>query len=193
MSWLPAGLGGLSDQPAFKVAFEAASAADAVARLVARVDDWAAGLADGKRVDRQQRIRWLTDATRYLVRPGERSGPWRVEVLKPPVDETVEYRTPDRIHIEYSGGQELTLAVLLYCTLAKVRARNRSGRSRPPGVLIIDNPFGRVVDPALIKMQQCLAARCPVCTICATGLDDPSILNVFEGDTGRVLWLREPP
>jgi hypothetical protein len=189
-SRLPAGLGGLSDQPAFKITFEAASAADSRARLVARVDDWAAGLADGKRVDRQQRIRWLTEATRDLVRPGERSGPWRVEVLKPPVDETVEYRSPDRIHVEYSGGQELTLAVLLYCTLAKVRARNRSGRSRPPGVLIIDNPFGRASNPALIKMQQGLAAASGVQLICATGLDDPSILSAFEGDSGRVLRLR---
>jgi hypothetical protein len=189
-SRLPDGLGGLTGHPAFKISFERAPEAEAEARLLARVDEWAVGLADGRRVDRAQRVRWLTDATRDLVRVRDRSGAWRVEVLKPPVDETVEYRSPDRVRVEYSGGQELTLAVLLYCTLARVRANHRSGRPRPPGPLLIDNPFGRASNPALIRMQQSLAAAAGVQLVCATGLDDPAVLHAFDGDSGRVLRLR---
>lgn len=80
-------------------------------------------------------------------------------VLKPVVDETVEYRTPTGLQVELSGGQELTLAVLLYCTLSQVRAQNRTSGARPAGVLLLDNPFGRASNAALIRMQQGLTAR----------------------------------
>lgn len=192
-SKLPQSLGGdLAGQPAFKILFDKLSDTEARGRLIARVDDWATRLvADGKTrsLSRDERVRWLAEAVRDTVKSGQ-SGAWRVTVLKPPVDGTVEYRTPDRVAKEYSGGQELTLAVLLYCTLAAVRAKHRTGGARPPGVLLIDNPFGRASNPALIRMQQLLAIQSGVQLVCATGLDDPGVLSAFEGDTGRVVRLR---
>lgn len=191
-SKLPAGFGDLSGQPAFKIDFEAAADVEARGHLATRVDDWARALgADPKAAASPvKRVIWLTDALRDTLRSGPRSGPWRVHVLKPPADLTLAYRTPDRIPIEYSGGQELTLAVLLYCALAAVRAQNRTSGERPPGTLIIDNPFGRASNPALIRIQQALAAEAGLQLVCATGIDDPNVLASFEGDAGRVIRLR---
>ncbi|HUY21569.1 MAG TPA: hypothetical protein VMV22_04435 [Acidimicrobiales bacterium] len=187
-SQMPEGLGELSGKPAFRIDFDRAPAPDVHGKLAARVDEWAQYLAaDPKR--RPEPTRWLADALRDTVRSGAGGG-WRVQVLKPSVDFALAYRSPDRIEREYSGGQELTLAVLLYCTLARVRAQNRTSRARPPGVLIADNPFGAASNPALIRMQQALAARAGIQLVCATGLDDPAVLTSFEGPRARVLRLR---
>nr|WP_205446903.1 hypothetical protein [Candidatus Frankia alpina] len=44
----------------------------------------------------------------------------------------------------FSGGQQLTAAIILYCTMAALRANDR-GQLRAPhaGVLFLDNPIGR--------------------------------------------------
>ena len=192
LSKLPAGFGDLSGQAAFKIEFDTASDSEARGRLATRIDDWARALAaDPKAATTPtKRVAWLTEALRDTLRSGPRSGPWRVQVLKPPTDFSLAYRTPDRIPIEYSGGQELTLAVLLYCALAAVRAQNRTSGERPPGALIIDNPFGRASNPTLIRIQQALAAEAGLQLVCATGIDDPNVLASFEGDAGRVVRLR---
>jgi len=192
-SKLPAGVGGdLAGQPAFKIHFDKLPDAEARVRLTIRVDEWAQRLSrEGgvRSLNRDQRVRLLAEAVKDTVKHSQ-TGAWRVRVLKPPVDGRVEYRAPDRVGTEYSGGQELTLAVLLYCTLAAVRAKHRTGGSRPPGVLLIDNPFGRASNAALIRMQQMLALQSGVQLVCATGLDDPGILAAFEGDSGKVIRLR---
>lgn len=191
-SRLPDGLDEMSGHAAFKIDFEKAPPAEARAKLAARVDRWAVALAnDPKAVGRgEQRWTWLADAARDLVVERPRAGAWSVQVLKPVIDGTVEYRTPDRIEIEFSGGQELTLAVLLYCTLSQVRAQNRTGGARPPGVLLLDNPFGKASNATLIRIQQALATRAGLQLICATALADPSVKTAFDGDDGRVLELR---
>lgn len=191
-SVLPDGLGGLSGQPAFKIGFDPRPVDEARGLLAERVDTWARELAASSdaRVRADDRIRWLTEALADTVRDRPQAGRFKVEVLKPNIDGQVQYRTPDRIGTEYSGGQELTLAVMLYCTLAAVRAAHRTSGARPPGVLILDNPFGAASNPALIAMQQALAARSGVQLICATGLDDPAVKHSFDGDGGVVISLR---
>src|SRR5439155_12310967 len=158
----------------------------------ARVDRWAEELAaDPKRAGRgDQRYRWLADATKDLVIERPRAGSWSVQVLKPVIDGAVEYRTPDRIEIEFSGGQELTLAVLLYCTLSQVRAQNRTTGARPAGVLLLDNPFGRASNAALIRMQQALAARARHQRLGATAVPDGSDKTAFEGNDSIIPDLR---
>lgn len=191
-SRLPDQMGDLSRQPAFKIDFDKAPPGEARGRLAARVDRWAGELAaDPKKAGRgDQRFRWLADATKDLVVDRPRAGSWSVQVLKPVVDGTVEYRSPDRVQVEFSGGQELTLAVLLYCTLSQVRAQNRTSGARPAGVLLLDNPFGRASNAALIRMQQGLAARAGLQLICATGLSDASVKTAFEGVESCILELR---
>lgn len=191
-SRLPEGLGGISGHPAFKIDFDKAPPAEARGKLAVRVDDWAAQLAtDPKRGGRgDQRFRWIADATRDLVVDRPRAGAFNVAVLKPVIDGTVEYRAPERIEVEFSGGQELTLAVLLYCTLSQVRAQNRHSGARPAGVLLLDNPFGAASNAALIRMQQALAASAGLQLVCATGLSDASVKTGFEGDENCILELR---
>jgi hypothetical protein len=191
-SRLPEHMGELSRQAAFKIDFDKAPPGEARGRLAARVDRWAGELAgDPKRAGRgDQRFRWLADATKDLVVERPRAGSWTVQVLKPVIDGTVEYRSPDRVQVEFSGGQELTLAVLLYCTLSQVRANNRTSGARPAGVLLLDNPFGRASNAALIRMQQGLASRAGLQLICATGLSDASVKTAFEGPESCILELR---
>ncbi len=190
-STLPPEAGALAGNPAVRVEFTTLSELDARARLAQLVDEWATKLASttGRGLDAKARVVWLCDALRRTVKGRADGSAWRVEVLKPTVDSTVSYRTPDRIR-EFSGGQELTLAILVYVTLAGVRAANRSAGQRPPIPLLSDNPFGKASNEALIRLQHALAAAAGVQLVCASGLEDPSVLTAFEGPGAVVVRLR---
>jgi hypothetical protein len=100
------------------------------------------------------------------------------------------YCPPDRIPHEFSGGQELTLAVLVYCALSGVRSAHRPGGARPPGTLILDNPFGSASAENLIAMQQGLAAHTGLQLVCATGLNDAGVDAAFTGTGSAIVKLR---
>ena len=170
----------------FKIEFDPLPEDQARAKLAARVDQW----ATAGPVEPTERTDRLAEALTDTVRHRERKGPWTIEVLKPSVDFTPVYRSPERIDIEFSGGQELTLAVLLYLTLSKVRAQNRASGERPPMPLVLDNPFGSASNPTLIEIQQALAARSDIQLVCATGIADPAVVTAFEGQEGRIVMLR---
>lgn len=191
-SQLPAGLGELTGQSAIKIRFEEAPDDVAGARLADRVDAWAIELADNpKRVSStENRTRWLADAVRDTVIDRSRSGAWTVEILKPRIDGRVMYCPPERIPDEFSGGQVLTLAVLVYCALSRVRAAHRTGGARPAGTLLLDNPFGAASAEALIKMQHWLAAHTGLQLVCATGLNDASVDKAFCGPGSVIVKLR---
>jgi hypothetical protein len=189
---IPAGFGELSGKPAFSIDFDKLDETEALARLATRVDTWAVQLAaDPKRATRTEQIdRWLAEAAKDLVKTNAGGASWRVKVLKPLLDNRVYYCAPDRIEKEYSGGQELTLAVLLYCCLAAVRSNHRTTGRRPAGALLLDNPFGKASNQQLIAMQQALAGKSGIQLICATGLNDPTVISAFEGPDARVIRLR---
>lgn len=189
---IPAGFGELSGKPAFNIDFDKLDETEALARLASRVDVWAVQLAaDPKRATRTEQVdRWLAEAAKDLVKVNAGGSSWRVKVLKPLLNNRVHYCSPDRIEKEYSGGQELTLAVLLYCCLAAVRSNHRTTGRRPPGALLLDNPFGKASNPQLIAMQQALAGKSGIQLICATGLNDPTVIAAFEGPDARVVRLR---
>lgn len=189
---IPAGFGELSGKPAFSIDFDKLDETEALSRLATRVDTWAVQLAaDPKRATRTEQIdRWLAEAAKDLVKVNASGASWRVKVLKPLLDNRVYYCAPDRIEKEYSGGQELTLAVLLYCCLAAVRSNHRTTGRRPAGALLLDNPFGKASNQQLIAMQQALAGKSGIQLICATGLNDPTVISAFEGADARVIRLR---
>lgn len=191
-SRLPDGLGDLAHKPAIKILFEDASDSESAARLARRVDTWAVELgSDPKRArSTDVRARWLADAVRDTVVDRTRAGAWSIEILKPSIDGHVIYCPPNRIPAEFSGGQVLTLAVLVYCALSRVRAAHRQGGIRPPGTLILDNPFGAASAEALIQMQHRLAAHSGVQLICATGLHDPAVDAAFTGPRSVIIKLR---
>jgi hypothetical protein len=191
-SRLPGGLGDLSHKPAIKILFVDAPDSEAAASLAQRVDAWALELDQNPKKARstEVRARWLADAVRDTVVNRARAGAWSIEILKPSIDGHVIYCPPDRIPVEFSGGQVLTLAVLVYCALSRVRAAHRQGGARPPGTLILDNPFGAASAEALIEMQHRLAAHSGVQLVCATGLHDPAVDAAFTGTGSVIVKLR---
>jgi len=192
-SRMPDGLGGdLPGSPAIKIRFEDAPDDEAAARLGERIDSWAMEItANPKRASSAEvRARWLADAVRDTVLDRMRAGPWSIEVLKPRIDGKVAYCPPERIPQEFSGGQVLTLAVLVYCALSGVRSAHRPGGARPPGTLILDNPFGTASAEALIAMQHRLAAHTGLQLVCATGLHDAGIAAAFTGLGSVIVKLR---
>lgn len=191
-SRLPDGLGGLSGQLAIKISFEAAAEDEAAGRLADRIDQWAQDIAaNAKRsISAETRIRWLADAVGATVIDRPRAGRFSIEVLKPTLDGQPQYCAPDRIPVEFSGGQVLTLAVLVYCSLSKVRSSRRASGPRPAGTLLLDNPFGAASAPPLIAMQHRLAARSGVQLICATGIHDPGVDAAFSGKGSVIVKLR---
>ena len=179
-STLPPRVFGAGGQPAITIDFKPLATEAANAGLTSVIDEWAAGGAplQGDAKTRQARLMQAVSAT---VERRPEAGRWSVKMLKPRIDGDVTYCPPERVTREYSGGQELTLAVLLYCTLAAVRADDRTGGDRPPGLLLLDNPFGAASSEQLINMQQELAAAADVQLFCLTALSEPSILNGFNG------------
>jgi hypothetical protein len=190
-SRLPDGLGEVSGQPALKISFDKADSADAAAALAARIDAWALDATSTRKTTTpKQRVKFLADAVGDTVVNRPRAGRYSVEVLKPQLDNRVTYCPANRIPKEFSGGQELTLAVLVFCALSKVRSQNRPGGTRPPGALILDNPFGRASAAPLIAMQHRLAAHAGVQLICATGIGDPVIDDSFATPGSVIIRLR---
>jgi len=101
----------------------------------------------------------------------------RVTLLKPEA-----LRRGDRVPVasmaNFSGGERLTTAVLLYCSLVRLRARRR-GRARRAvdgGVLVLDNPIGTCSNVALLQLQREVAAAMGVQLVYTTGVDDLAAL-----------------
>jgi len=179
-STIPSKVFGVGGQQAISIDFKPLPTEAANAGLTMVIDRWAAeGSSLG--ADTKTRQVRLMQALSATIEKRPQAGCWTVRMLKPRIDGDVTFCPPERITREYSGGQELTLAVLLYCTLAAVRADDRTGRDRPPGLLLLDNPFGAASSERLIQMQQELAAAADVQLFCLTALGEPSILNGFNG------------
>lgn len=191
-SRLPRGLGQISGQPALKIRFDDAVDDDVRARLGDRIDSWAVEIAENPRrtSSADTRVRWLADAVRDTVLDRSRAGAFSIEILKPRIDGQVMYCPPARIREEFSGGQVLTLAVLVYCALSRVRSSHRTGGARPPGTLLLDNPFGAASAETLIQMQHGLAAHSGIQLVCATGLNDANVDRAFTGAGSVIIKLR---
>ncbi len=80
----------------------------------------------------------------------------------------------------FSGGQLLTAAIILYCTMAWLRAGERGQAQRQhAGVLFLDNPIGRASAGYLLELQLTVAKKLGVQLVYTTGLFDLNALSVF--------------
>ncbi|NMO54536.1 hypothetical protein HH310_25555 [Actinoplanes sp. TBRC 11911] len=103
-----------------------------------------------------------------------------VEMLKPDAVLRTERVRVASISDVFSGGQLLTAAIILYCTMAALRANERGDTSRPhAGVLFLDNPIGRASAGYLLELQLAVAQTLGVQLIYTTGLFDTNALSVF--------------
>jgi hypothetical protein len=78
-----------------------------------------------------------------------------------------------------SGGEQLTSAILLYCTLAQVRARARGATRKGTGVLILDNPIGRASRARFLELQREVARTMGVQLVYTTGVNDYDALRAL--------------
>ena len=97
-------------------------------------------------------IKLVQQAVRRLAKP------IRVKVLNP--DPDLEQDAVDITDMaRFSGGEQLTSAILLYCSLAQLRARNRGIYRKPSSVLILDNPIGRASRVRFLELQRDAATQ----------------------------------
>jgi hypothetical protein len=134
----------------------------------------------GRRSTARDGLALLLEAVHAAVPKG-----FHVDVLKPDSilrDERVSIEEMSEV---FSGGQELTAAIILYCTLAALRANERGQlRSRHSGVLFLDNPIGKASATYLLDLQQSVARSLGVQLVYTTGLSDDRVLAAFP------LWIR---
>lgn len=114
----------------------------------------------------------IQQAVRRLARP------IRVKVLNP--DPDLKSQSVDIAEMtRFSGGERLTCAILLYCTLAQLRARHRGMSRSPSSVLLLDNPIGRASRPKFLELQRAVAKEMGVQLIYTTGVDDYGALHAL--------------
>lgn len=103
-----------------------------------------------------------------------------IQLIKPHALGTVQ-RYPVGALGSFSDGERLTASVLIYCTLAQLRARNRGQRGELPdaGALILDNPIGKCSHHGLIELQQQVAKALNVQLVYTTGIEDLGALASF--------------
>lgn len=107
----------------------------------------------------------IQSAVRRLARPV------RARVLNPdPNHQGQRLEIPELS--KFSGGERLTCAVLLYCTLAQLRAKRRGLHHKPSGVLLLDNPIGSASRVTFINLQLDVARAMGIQLIYTTGVND---------------------
>jgi hypothetical protein len=112
---------------------------------------------------------------------------FNVKVLKPNVAQRVEPWEATALG-KLSGGEKLTVNIMLYCTLAKLRAINRGGIASG-GILVLDNPIGHASRSDLIALQRQVAGAHQVQLFYVTGIEDPGAISQFP----NIIRMRNKP
>lgn len=168
-SRLPAKLGDWSGKQFLRIDFESPDSEEVLLERLGEVLD--STVSDGGNRDG---MTMLLRGVRAAAHPRG----FRVTVLKP---DTV--LRDDRVDVtamgEFSGGQRLTAAIALYCTLAAMRSASRGRRQPRAGVLFLDNPIGTASAEYLLDIQLKVAERVGVQLVYTTGVFDTNALSKF--------------
>jgi hypothetical protein len=174
-SKLPAGLGDWSGLEFLRISFTPPDDAALTERL-GQVIDEATVASVGKEPSKRDGLSLLLSGVRAALRPKG----VRVEMLKPDAVLRDERVRVAEIGDVFSGGQLLTAAIILYCTMAWLRAGERGQAQRQhAGVLFLDNPIGRASAGYLLELQLMVARKLGVQLVYTTGLFDLNALSVF--------------
>jgi len=174
-SKLPSGLGDWSGLEFLRISFASPDDEILAERLGQVIDDVALASV-GKDSGKRDGLSILLSAVRASLRPRG----VRVEILKPDAVLRDERVRVAEIGDVFSGGQLLTAAIILYCTMAWLRAGERGQTQRPhAGVLFLDNPIGRASAGYLLELQMNVAKKLGVQLVYTTGLVDLNALSVF--------------
>ncbi|AEW93111.1 MULTISPECIES: hypothetical protein [Streptomycetaceae] len=176
LSRLPDGLGEWSGQEFLRIRFDDPDQATLTERLGEVIDE-ATRAAVRKNSDlRRDGMTLLLRGVQAALEPRGVA----VEILKPDAVLRAERVPVGQMGDVFSGGQLLTAAIALYCTMAALRS-NDSGRDRQrhAGTLFLDNPIGRANATYLLELQRAVADALGVQLIYTTGLFDTTALAEF--------------
>ncbi|MFI5803862.1 hypothetical protein [Streptomyces sp. NPDC051561] len=176
LSQLPEGLGEWSGQEFLRIRFEEPDQATLVERLGEVVDE-ATRAAVKKNSDmRRDGMSLLLRGVQAALEPKGIA----VEILKPDAVLRAERVPVGQMGDVFSGGQLLTAAIALYCTMAALRSNDRGrDKHRHAGTLFLDNPIGRANATYLLELQRAVSDALGVQLLYTTGLFDTTALAEF--------------
>lgn len=103
-----------------------------------------------------------------------------VKILKPTPGGGTTMVPIERMAKEFSGGQDLTGSILLYCVMAILKQTDRARRrDAHGGTLFLDNPLGRANADYLMRLQFQIARAMNVQLICTTPLSEDRAIMHF--------------
>lgn len=176
LSRLPEGLGEWSGQEFLRIRFEDPDQSTLTERLGEVIDE-ATRSAVRKNSDlRRDGMSLLLRGVRAALLPRGVA----VEILKPDAVLRAERVPVGQMGDVFSGGQLLTAAIALYCTMAALRSNDRGrDRQKHAGTLFLDNPIGRANATYLLELQRAVADALGVQLLYTTGLFDTTALAEF--------------
>ncbi|WP_328556737.1 MULTISPECIES: hypothetical protein [unclassified Streptomyces] len=176
LSRLPEGLGEWSGQEFLRIRFEEPDQATLTERLGEVVDE-ATRAAVKKNSDmRRDGMSLLLRGVGAALQPKGVA----VEILKPDAVLRAERVPVGQMGDVFSGGQLLTAAIALYCTMAALRSNDRGrDKHRHAGTLFLDNPIGRANATYLLELQRAVSDALGVQLLYTTGLFDTTALAEF--------------
>ncbi|MGC4951499.1 hypothetical protein ACLQ2N_35700 [Streptomyces sp. DT224] len=178
LSRLPEGLGEWSGQEFLRIRFEEPDQTTLTERLGEVIDE-ATRAALRKNSDlRRDGMSLLLRGVQAALEPKGIA----VEILKPDAVLRAERVPVGQMGDVFSGGQLLTAAIALYCTMAALRSNDRGrdrAQHRHAGTLFLDNPIGRANATYLLELQRAVADALGVQLLYTTGLFDTTALAEF--------------
>ncbi|MET9432373.1 hypothetical protein ABZX67_32445, partial [Streptomyces sp. NPDC003036] len=176
LSRLPEGLGEWSGQEFLRIRFEEPDQATLTERLGEVIDE-ATSAAVKKNSDlRRDGMSLLLRGVQAALQPKGVA----VEILKPDAVLRAERVPVGQMGDVFSGGQLLTAAIALYCTMAALRSNDRGrDKHRHAGTLFLDNPIGRANATYLLELQRAVSDALGVQLLYTTGLFDTTALAEF--------------
>ncbi|MET8943852.1 hypothetical protein ABZX30_09725 [Streptomyces sp. NPDC004542] len=176
LSRLPEGLGEWSGQEFLRIRFEEPDQATLTERLGEVIDE-ATRAAVRKNSDlRRDGMSLLLRGVAAALQPKGVA----VEILKPDAVLRAERVPVGQMGDVFSGGQLLTAAIALYCTMAALRSNDRGrDKHRHAGTLFLDNPIGRANATYLLELQRAVSDALGVQLLYTTGLFDTTALAEF--------------
>ncbi|HET6634153.1 MAG TPA: hypothetical protein VFH77_03900 [Streptomyces sp.] len=176
LSRLPEGLGEWSGQEFLRIRFDDPDQATLTERLGEVVDETTRAALRKNSDLRRDGMSLLLRGVRAALQPRGVS----VEILKPDAVLRAERVPVGQMGDVFSGGQLLTAAIALYCTMAALRSNDRGrDRHRHAGTLFLDNPIGRANATYLLELQRAVADALGVQLLYTTGLFDTTALAEF--------------
>ncbi len=113
---------------------------------------------------------------------------FKARVLKPSPTFSTERISVDRMR-KWSGGEKVTMALLLFVTVARLRAASRGKDLAGAGALVLDNPLGKANYVLFLELQRRVAAAAGVQLVFLTGVADMKAVGLFP----NVVRMRNAP